>query len=75
MSETDGGFFRWQATAPVQSNGIPRWLADPRWDISHDGQRFLMVKQGERKPQPVTELILVQNWFEELKHLAPAGKK
>ncbi len=45
------------------------------WDISLDGQRFLMVKRGERKPQPVTELILVQNWFEELKRLASTGKK
>jgi serine/threonine-protein kinase len=45
------------------------------WDISLDGQRFLMVKEEERKPQPITELILVQNWFEELKRLAPTGKK
>jgi hypothetical protein len=34
-----------------------------------------MVKQEERKPRPVTELILVQNWFEELKRLVPTGKK
>jgi hypothetical protein len=33
-----------------------------------------MVKLGERKPSPVTELILVQNWFEELKRLVPTGK-
>jgi serine/threonine-protein kinase len=45
------------------------------WDISPDGQRFLMVKQEERKSQPVTEMILVQNWFEELKRLVPTGKK
>jgi hypothetical protein len=45
------------------------------WDISLDGQRFLMVKRGERKSQPVTELILVQNWFEELQRLTPTGKK
>ena len=38
------------------------------------GQRFLMVKTGERKPQAATELILVQNWFEELKSLVPTGK-
>jgi len=44
------------------------------WDISPDGQRFLMEKEYERKPQPVTEMILVQNWFEELKRLAPVGK-
>jgi hypothetical protein len=45
------------------------------WDISPDGRRFLMVKLEERKPQPVTEMILVQNWFEELKRLLPTGKK
>ena len=27
------------------------------------------------KPTPVTEMILVQNWFEELKRLVPSGKK
>ncbi len=41
------------------------------WDISADGQRFLMVKYEEIKLPPVTEMILVQNWFEELKRLAP----
>ena len=41
------------------------------WDISLDGQRFLMVTGDERKPQPVTEMILVQNWLEELKRLVP----
>jgi serine/threonine protein kinase len=45
------------------------------WDISPDGRRFLMLKVGEEKPSPATELILVQNWFEDLKRLAPAGKR
>jgi serine/threonine-protein kinase len=45
------------------------------WDISADGKRFLMVKLEERKPQPATEMILVHNWFEELKRLVPIGKK
>jgi hypothetical protein len=44
------------------------------FDVSPDGQRLLMVKLDERKPQPVTEMILVQNWFEELKRLCAAGK-
>jgi hypothetical protein len=44
------------------------------WDISLDGQRFLMVKLEERKPQPITEMIFIQNWFEELKSLFPTGK-
>ena len=33
-----------------------------------------MVKLDESK-HPVTEMILVQNWFEELKRLVPTGKK
>jgi serine/threonine protein kinase/Tol biopolymer transport system component len=44
------------------------------WDISPDGRRFLVVKMEERKSRPVTELVLVQNWFEELKRLVPTGK-
>ena len=44
-------------------------------EISLDGKRFLMTKLGDRKAQPVTELILVQNWLEEVKRLAPTRKK
>jgi hypothetical protein len=45
------------------------------WDISLDGKRFMMVKLDDRKPESVNEMILVQNWFEELKRLVPTGKK
>ena len=44
------------------------------WDISLDDQRFLVVKREERPVKPVTEMILIQNWFEELKRLVPTGK-
>jgi serine/threonine-protein kinase len=50
-------------TAPIRS-----------YDISLDDQRFLMVKFEERKPQPATEIILIQNWFEQVKRLVPTGK-
>jgi len=30
-----------------------------------------MVKAEPEKPQPVTEIIMVQNWLEELKRLVP----
>jgi hypothetical protein len=33
-----------------------------------------MVEEEERESRPVTELILVQNWFEELKRLRPTTK-
>jgi serine/threonine-protein kinase len=70
-------------TGPGFSASKPRLLFDtPGYaggepirscDISLDGRHFLMVKLEERKPQPVTEMILVQNWFEELKRLCPTG--
>jgi hypothetical protein len=37
------------------------------FDVAPDG-RFLMIKQH---PQPSTELVLVQNWFDELKARVP----
>ena len=64
------------------SAGKPHLLLEPRgfgstkpagnWDIWPDGRGFLAVKPGEPQSQPVTEMILIQNWFEELKRLVPA---
>jgi serine/threonine-protein kinase len=66
-------------TGPVPAFGKPRLLFEQPgysraipsrgWDLSLDGRRFLMVKLEEQKPTPVTELMFVQNWFEELKRL------
>jgi hypothetical protein len=71
---TEGGFAaskpRLLFEAPGFQAGIPRC-----WDMSLDGQRFLMVKLEDRKPAPLTEMVLVENWFEELERLAPAGRK
>jgi eukaryotic-like serine/threonine-protein kinase len=54
--------------------GYASWGAIRDWDVSPDGTRFLMVKLDARKPQPVTEMVFVLNWFEELKRLCPTGK-
>lgn len=72
---TDGSFSSSTPRLLFKSDQFPRASPTRTWDISLDGQRFLMVKFGEQKTQPVTELILVQNWFEELKRLAPTGKE
>ena len=42
------------------------------YDIHPDGRRFLMFK-GSSRPAPRTHLVVVQNWFEELKRLVPTG--
>ena len=72
---TDGGFSPSKPRLLLKAPGFGTGSPIRAWDLSLDGQRFLMVKLDERKPQPVTELILVQNWFEELKRLVPTGKK
>ena len=71
---TEGAFYVGKPRLLFEQGGF--WHRDPirDWDVLPDGKGFLMVKLGERKPQPVTEMILVQNWFEEVKRLVPAGK-
>jgi Tol biopolymer transport system component len=73
--QTDGGFATSRPRLLFEKPGYA--FDDPirTYDLSLDSQRFLMVKEEERKPQPATEMILVQNWFEELKRLVPTGKK
>lgn len=43
------------------------------YDVSADGQRFLMLKEtsGADERPPSARIILVQNWFEELKRRVP----
>ncbi|MCI0698129.1 protein kinase [candidate division KSB1 bacterium] len=43
------------------------------YDVSPDGQRFLLLKSSE-EPSRQTQLNVVTNWFEELKRKAPRGK-
>jgi serine/threonine-protein kinase len=66
----------WTASAPRQilHAGYSRgnFAAASTYDISPDGKRFLMIKRVEDKGEsdPVT-LVVVQNWFEDLKRLVP----
>jgi serine/threonine-protein kinase len=47
------------------------------YDVSRDGQRFLMIKEHAGSSDgnaPPASMIVVQNWFEELKAKVPGGK-
>jgi serine/threonine protein kinase/Tol biopolymer transport system component len=44
------------------------------YDISADGQRFLMLKPVEQGEIALTQIVVVQNWFEELKRRVPTSK-
>ena len=41
------------------------------YDVSLDGQRFLMIRDSDVEDAATPELILVKNWTEELKRLVP----
>jgi Tol biopolymer transport system component len=41
------------------------------YDVTADGRRFIMVQPREQAPLPVSQIVVVQNWGEELKRIAP----
>jgi len=46
----------------------------PDYDVSPDGQRFLMLKATEQSQVP-EQINVVLNWFEDLKRRVPSGTK
>ena len=44
-----------------------------RYDVIPDGERFLMMKEGGQSDAPPApaSIVVVQNWFEELRRLVP----
>ena len=52
------------------SNGYLDYASN--YDVSPDGQRFVMVTEADRETSPQINIIL--NWTEELKRLAPTDK-
>jgi serine/threonine-protein kinase len=68
-------------TSPSFSIGTPRKLFEGvftvsggsrSYDVTPDGRRFIMVQPHEQAPLPVSQIVVVQNWAEELKRIAPA---
>ncbi len=73
-------------TQPSFAVGKPRVLfagpyelspaTSPDYDVSPDGQRFLMLKPAEAgEAAAPTQINVVLNWFEELKRRVPQGNK
>jgi Tol biopolymer transport system component/predicted Ser/Thr protein kinase len=68
---------------PAFSAGKPRMLFEgpylttarsiPDYDVSPDGQRFLMLRAPDQAQAPA-QISVVLNWLEELKQKVPAGK-
>jgi Tol biopolymer transport system component/tRNA A-37 threonylcarbamoyl transferase component Bud32 len=73
-------------TKPSFSPGTPKMLFEgqyqtlptistPNYDVSPDGQRFLMLKPTEQEQSATTQINVVLNWFEELKQKVPVGNR
>jgi hypothetical protein len=71
----------WISTKPeiVVKEGYftnPGRLSARMYDITPDGQRFLMIKNpigGQLETAAPANLIVVQHWTEELKRLVPVN--
>ncbi len=50
---------------------LPTSGSFPFYDVSPDGQRFLMLKPVESQASAPTQINVVLNWFEELKQKVP----
>jgi hypothetical protein len=77
-----GGGPGWSASAPVpvfpqalrsMFLSQPSGSASATFDVSADGRRFLMIRPIRRVDSGPTAaaLVVVQNWFEELKQRVP----
>jgi serine/threonine-protein kinase len=72
--KNEGGLILERAEPLFEDVYVPRGTSR-NYDIHPDGRQFLMIKKVEGEEElPMTELIVVENWFEELKRLAPTGK-
>jgi serine/threonine-protein kinase len=69
-------------TQPTLSVGTPRLLFEGSYaaivqarnfDVSADGQRFVMLKPVEQEQAP-PHIVVVQNWFEELRRRMPTRR-
>jgi serine/threonine-protein kinase len=73
-------------TGPTISLGTPAKVFDTKYaepnpsrhfDVSADGQRFLMLKASSASDHPATpaSMVVVEQWFEELRQRVPANGK
>jgi serine/threonine-protein kinase len=71
---TQPAFFAGKPRVLFEGAYLPSPRTVPNYDVSPDGQRFLMLKATDQAQTPM-QINVVLNWFEELKRRVPSGKK
>ena len=72
---TQTGFVAGKPRVLFERQYVPTPGTNSNYDVSPDGQRFLMLKPSEQAQAAPTQINVVLNWFEELKQKVPTGKK
>ena len=72
---TQTGFAAGKPRMLFERHYVPTPGTNSNYDISTDGQRFLMLKATDQEQAAPTQINVVLNWFEELKQKVPTGKK
>jgi serine/threonine-protein kinase len=72
--QTDGGTFVYGNAGKVFDRKYSMPTAFRSYDVSPDGKRFLMIKEGASDETMATQatMVVVERWFEELKRRVPA---
>ena len=69
--------------SPTFAAGIPHVLFEGQYnpgtpqrhyDVSRDGRFLMLLGPQSSLPPPVTQMVLVLNWFDELQRLAPSDR-
>jgi hypothetical protein len=55
-------------------SGSGRYGGGRTYDVTQDGRRFLMLKQEPGAHAPAPSVVVVLNWFEELKRAVPRAQ-
>jgi eukaryotic-like serine/threonine-protein kinase len=72
---TQPGFAAGRPRMLFEHSYVPTPGTNSNYDVSPDGQRFLMLKPSESAQAAPTQINVVLNWFEELKRRVPVGAK
>jgi len=67
----EGSTFSFDSPQMIIDGNYPAPNWSRQYDVSADGTRFLMLKNVADPQATPSQLVLVQNWFEELNRLVP----